>query len=231
MAKTATSDEAESFASGPGVALRELRRTNGWTLSEISARTGVTISTLSRIENGHVSPTYDILMRLSRGLGIDLADLLSGTLPSRQIQRAQPGRRSLNRAGSGEPIDFEHHSLKYLSTDLLGKQITPILAEYRATSLDEFGPFMQHPGEEYLYVLEGKLEFHTECYAPVVLEVGDSIYFDSRMGHAYVARELPCRALSICTADIADEQAARPPAENAGARKAGVTPLKRRSRP
>lgn len=205
MAKATRRREQESGVSGPGNALRDLRGRNGWTLVEVSQITGVPVSTLSRIENGLVSPTYDILVRLSRGLEIDLADLLSGNLPQRQPQRAQPGRRSINRAGQGETIDLHNHTLRYQSTDLLGKLITPIVSEYRARSLAEFGDFMHHPGEEYLYVIEGELEFHTESYTPVILAAGDSIYFDSRMGHAYVARTVPCRALSICAAGESDE--------------------------
>jgi transcriptional regulator with XRE-family HTH domain len=204
MARGASSRADVRQPAGPGIALRELRRVNNWTLLDLSAKTGIAVSTLSRIENGVVSPTFDVLTKLSRGLQIDLADLVSGetrpaSAPQLPTHAAQVGRRSVNRLGDGQLIDLSHHSLLYLSTDLLNKQITPIIGEYRARTRAEFGEFMRHDGEEYLYVLEGVLELHTECYAPVVLKAGESIYFDSRMGHAYIARELPCRALSICT--------------------------------
>lgn len=184
----------------PGVALRALRKRTGWTLVDVSSKTGIPPSTLSRIENGVVSPTYDLLLRLSTGLKLDMAELLGASPAPAAAREAQAGRRSVNRLGEGEVIELSNHSLRYLSTDLLNKQITPILCDYRATSLEEFGEFMRHPGEEFLHVTEGVLELHTECYAPLLLKAGESIYFDSRMGHAYVARELPCRALSICTA-------------------------------
>lgn len=59
---------------------------------------------------------------------------------------------------------------------------------------------MRHAGEEFLYVIEGELELHTEYYAPLILRAGESTYFDSRMGHAYIAHgKTPCRALSVCT--------------------------------
>jgi uncharacterized cupin superfamily protein len=59
---------------------------------------------------------------------------------------------------------------------------------------------MRHPGEEFVYVLEGILELHTEMYTPARLEAGDSVYFDSGMRHAYIAvGDAPCRILSICT--------------------------------
>jgi len=185
----------------PGVALKHLRSSNGWTLTEVSKRTGVPVSTLSRIENDRVSPTYDLLLRLSKGLSVDVAQLLSSADGAAQHRLEQQGRRSVNRTGDGELIEMSNHVLRYLSTDLLSKQATPILTEYRARSLEEFGEFMHHAGEEFLFVLEGELELHTDCYAPLVLKAGESVYFDSRMGHAYVKRgEHACRALSICMA-------------------------------
>ncbi|MBL8270308.1 helix-turn-helix domain-containing protein [Steroidobacter sp.] len=185
----------------PGASLKHLRKTNGWTLAEVSKRTGIPPSTLSRIENDRVSPTYDLLARLSRGLSVDVAQLVSSAPVAAAATAEQQGRRSLNRIGDGELIEMSNHTLRYLSTDLLRKQVTPILTEYRARTLEEFGELMRHAGEEFLFVLEGAVELHTELYAPVVLKAGESVYFDSRMGHAYLANGPgPCRALSICVA-------------------------------
>lgn len=182
----------------PGTALKSLRKRNRWTLADVAKRTGIPPSTLSRIENDQISPTYDMLLRLGQGLSIDLSQLLSDAPP--EVSSEQPGRRSVNRSADGEIVPMSNHTLRYLSTDLLNKQMTPILCEYQARSLAEFGPLMRHEGEEFLYVLEGELELHTECYAPLVLTAGESIYFDSRMGHGYVARGTQtCRALSMCT--------------------------------
>lgn len=184
----------------PGTALRSLRKSNGWTLMNVSDRTGIPASTLSRIENDQISPTYDLLLKLSRGLSIDLTQLLSMASAVPGPSTDTPGRRSVNRKQDGDVVSMSNHTLRYLSTDLLNKQITPILCEYRARSLEEFGPLMRHEGEEFLYVVDGKLELHTECYAPLVLSAGESVYFGSRMGHAYVSgSETPCHALSICT--------------------------------
>jgi len=186
----------------PGAALKNLRKSNRWTLLDVSKKTGIPPSTLSRIENDQISPTYDLLLRLSNGLSLDLTQLLSigGGAPAAASTSEQPGRRSVNRSKDGEVVPMSNHTLRYLSTDLLNKQITPIFCEYRARTLEEFGEFMRHAGEEFLYVIDGVLELHTECYSPLVLGAGESAYFDSRMGHAYLARgEKPCHALSICT--------------------------------
>ena len=76
----------------------------------------------------------------------------------------------------------------------------PIVAELHARTLSEFGELIRHDGEEYAFILDGTVEFHSELYAPVILHKGDSIYFDSGMGHAYLAAGAgPCRVLSICS--------------------------------
>jgi transcriptional regulator with XRE-family HTH domain len=184
----------------PGVALRNLRKRNGWTLADVSTRTGIPASTLSRVENDQISPTYDLLLRLSSGLSLDLSELLSNAPTGAVASVEQTGRRSVNRAKEGEKVAMQNHTLRYLSTDLLNKQITPILCEYRAKSLKEFGDFMRHEGEEFLYVVDGELELHTDLYSPLTLGPGESVYFDSRMGHAYIAGgNGPCHALSVCT--------------------------------
>jgi transcriptional regulator with XRE-family HTH domain len=184
----------------PGIALRELRKTRGWTLADVRDRTGIPTSTLSRIENDQMSPTYDLLLRLSNGLSLDLTQLLSTTPEVPPNGADQVGRRSVNWSEDGERVQMTNHTLRYLSTDLLHKQVTPILCEYRARTLEEFGDFMRHEGEEFLFVLDGDLELHTDCYAPLKLKAGESVYFDSRMGHAYLAGgKEPCHALSICT--------------------------------
>jgi transcriptional regulator with XRE-family HTH domain len=184
----------------PGAALKNLRKRNSWTLADVCERTGVPASTLSRIENDQISPTYDLLLRLSNGLSLDISELLANAPNEAPSGAEQSGRRSVNRLSDGESVPMTNHTLRYLSTDLLNKQITPILCEYRAKTLEEFGEFMRHEGEEFLYVVDGQLELHTDCYAPLVLGPRESVYFDSRMGHAYLAGgDGPCHALSVCT--------------------------------
>jgi hypothetical protein len=65
----------------------------------------------------------------------------------------------------------------------------PILTRIRAKSAQEFGELVRHSGEEYIYVLEGGIKVLTEFYDPVALNVGESIYIDSNMGHAYVTAD------------------------------------------
>lgn len=193
-------------AAGPGRALRSLRAQKGWTLAEVSARTGLPVSTLSKIENDRMSLTFDKLIRLSEGLGVDLARLLSPSPTAEPEPAPASGRRSINRAGEGKSIETHSYGQLFLATDLLHKRLSPIIAEIRARTIDEFiaefGGLLRHPGEEFAYVIDGEVELHTELYAPARLKAGDSIYFDSGMGHAYLAVSPgPCRVLSITSTD------------------------------
>ncbi|HUO18720.1 MAG TPA: cupin domain-containing protein [Steroidobacteraceae bacterium] len=181
----------------PGAVLRAQRRKRGWTLAEVSRRTGLPLSTLSKIENDKMSLTFDKLLRLSSGLEVDISALFNGEVSEHGLAGGT-GRRSIIRAGEGKAIETPNYSHLYPAWELLNKRIIPIIAEPHARSLEEFGELIRHPGEEYAYVLEGEIDLYTSLYAPVRLKAGDSIYFDSGMGHAYIAvGEGPCRVLSL----------------------------------
>ena len=71
--------------------------------------------------------------------------------------------------------------------------------------MEEFGDLVRHSGEEYIYVIDGRIEVHTEFYDPVVLEEGESIYLDSQMGHAYVVADGCEEATVLGVCSSADE--------------------------
>lgn len=184
----------------PGATLKALRIKHGWSLAEVSRRTGLPVSSLSKVENDKMDLTLDKLLRIGTALETDLAHLiapLSGPPP-----QAEPaGRRSIMRSGDGKLIESTVGQYRYLAHDLLNKLSVPMVIEVRARSLEEFGEFNRHPGEEFLFVLEGELDLYTSVYLPVSLKKGDSMYFDGNMGHAYVAvGQATCRVLSVCIA-------------------------------
>ncbi len=181
----------------PGQALHSARLSKGLTLRELAARVGMPYSTLSKLENGKMSFTYDKLIRLAQGLGIDLQELMSGH-PD-QPSTSAPGRRSVTRVGEEPLAESESYNHFYPAADLVGKMMTPILIDIRATSLDEMGGLVRHSGEEFLYVLRGEMELHSDLYTPLALGPGDCVYFDSAMAHAYIRTSSePCVVLSVC---------------------------------
>jgi len=204
----------------PGAALHAARTRLGLTLAELAGRTGLPVSTLSKLENGKMALTFDKLTRLAEGLQIDIAELFAKAdqAPAGRFG----GRRSIARKGDGYAIESQHYGHLYPAAELLNKSFVPIIADLHARTLDEFGPLIRHAGEEYAYVLEGACELHTDLYAPTRLETGDSIYFDSGMGHAYLnAGDGPCRILSVCSASeshvMQTVSALEKPAETAAA--------------
>ncbi len=190
----------------PGDHIRNARKRLGFTLADLSSRTGLAVSTLSKLEKGNVSLSYDKLMLLSKGLGVDMAELLTDSQGSSSRSGTPPGgggRRVIQRAGEGQAVQTRSYAQTYLAAELLNKRFTPMVVEVHARSMEEFkaefGDFIRHPGEEFTYVLEGEIAFHSELYAPVHLRAGDSIYFDSEMGHAYLkAADGPCRLVASC---------------------------------
>lgn len=170
-----------------GSVIRSIRTRNGWTLKEMSARSGIPMSTLSKVEHDRLTLTYDKLLQLSQRLSLRISDLFAKSSEARESNVT--ARRSIGDIDDAIRVNTPNYDYYYLCTELRKKRMVPILTKVRAKSVEEFGEFVRHPGEEYVYVLEGTLEVHTEFYDPVILEQGGSIYIDSNMGHAYIAGE------------------------------------------
>ncbi|WP_082145669.1 helix-turn-helix domain-containing protein [Microvirga massiliensis] len=175
--------------------LRSMRAARNWTLEEASHHTGVSRSTLSKIENGAMSPTFDILYKISVGMNLDLVELFDTR------QTAAPfGRRSVTRRGEGRLHETETYVHELIATDLAHKKLLPFRTRIKAREFEAFGDWIRHEGEEVLFVLSGSIKVFTEFYSPVVLMVGDSIYFDSKMGHAIISvSKKDAVVLWVCT--------------------------------
>ena len=81
----------------------------------------------------------------------------------------------------------------------------PAITTIRAKTAEQFGDLIRHAGEEYIYVLKGRIEVVTEFYDPVMLSEGQSIYIDSNMGHAYIAADGCNEAEVLAIMSSADE--------------------------
>jgi transcriptional regulator with XRE-family HTH domain len=186
-----------------GENLKALRRRNGWKLQDVSRMTGVAISTLSKVENDQMSLTYDKLTQISEGLGLNIAEFLALDEPP----DAGLARRSVNRHEAGLRQTTSNYDYLYLSTDITRKRMVPVLTRIRARTLAEFGPLIRHSGEEFIFVLEGEIEVHTEHYQPVRLQSGESTYIDSTMAHAYLAvGKTDALVLGVCSSPQPDFQ-------------------------
>jgi transcriptional regulator with XRE-family HTH domain len=177
--------------------VRELRKQAGLTLRQFGEKTGMSISALSKIENGAISVKFDTLMRLAKGLDCEVTNLFG------QSSRTLTGRRSVTKRGEGEVYDTDVYRYELLCTDMAGKRMIPLTAILRAGSISEFGSFIKHEGEEFVHVLAGSVELHTEFYSPIILRQGDSAYYDSTMGHALLrVGNREARVLWVCSAPV-----------------------------
>ncbi|MFF7399835.1 helix-turn-helix domain-containing protein [Achromobacter sp. NPDC008082] len=162
--------------------LRALRQERDWTLKQLAAATGVAASTLSKIENSLLSPTYDNLIKIAAGLDLDVAELFTAS-----DAHMGTGRRSLSRQGEGRQYDTPYYDHRLLCTALSHKRMMPFHTRVKARSFDEFQDWSRHGGEEFVYVLEGEVLLYTEFYEPARLKAGESFYIDSRMGHRVIS--------------------------------------------
>ena len=187
-----------------GSLLRALRARNDWTLKEMSQRCGIPLSTLSKVENDRLTLTYDKLQQISQRLNIRMSELFAedDSTPEPPVT----ARRSIGRVEDAVRVTTPNYDYFYLCPELRRKRMIPVITRVRAKSIEEFGELVHHSGEEYIHVLEGRAEVHTEFYDPIVLEAGQSVYIDSNMGHAYIAADGCEEVVLLGVCSSADEQ-------------------------
>lgn len=177
-----------------GEILSRIRFENRWTLAEVSRRTGVSISSLSKIENNHSTPAYSVLVRLAEGLGIDFSELMGGS-----TQKFASAARVITRRGEGTAYVNKMGAYEALATGLAAKSMQPMVIDIPRRSGNAKTVRSAHKAEEFVYVLEGTVTFFMEPYAPVELGAGDSVYFDSASEHGFSSSgKKSARILSIC---------------------------------
>jgi len=181
--------------------MRALRDRNGWTLKEMSEQIDIPVSTISKVEHDRLTLSYDRLVQITQRLNMRMSELFADS--PHNAEHPITARRSIGRIDSAIRVNTGNYDYFYLCAELRAKRMIPVYMRIRAKSLEEFGDLVRHSGEEYLYILEGRITVHTEFYDPVDLGVGESIYIDSNMGHAYLTGK-GCReaaVLGVCSSD------------------------------
>jgi transcriptional regulator with XRE-family HTH domain len=167
-----------------GQKIRELRKGKAFTLQDLSGSTGLSKSLLSQIENEIVVPPISTLLKISRALDKDIAfffqdpDNDTKVAVVRVFERERLDTKKLGRSDGG----YFYESLAYKKGR---KSMEPFFVEFERKDEKDM-PFYSHEGEEFMFVLEGNLEFRTtdDVYR---LKPGDSLYFESDVPHSYRA--------------------------------------------
>ena len=165
-----------------GQRIKDIRSKLGITLEEASQRTGLARSTLSKIENDQISPTFQAMQKLAMGLQIDMPQLFE---PPRK--KVATGRRDLTKAGQGKPHPTPTYEHELLATELSNKKMMPFKSRVRARAFEEYNDWVRHDGEEFLMVISGDIMFYSEFYEPIPMSEGDSMYYDANMGHMLIS--------------------------------------------
>ena len=165
-----------------GQRVRELRKARNWTLEQAAKKAGLARSTLSKIENEMMSPTFDAVRKLAQGLGISVPQLFTPAKGDKAL-----ARRTITKAGEGKHHPTTTYDHEMLATEIVQKRMLPYRAVVRARKFEDFDGWVRHDGEEFLYVLTGIIVFYTEFYEPIEMRRGDSAYYDAAMGHNVVS--------------------------------------------
>ncbi|MDD5287349.1 MAG: XRE family transcriptional regulator [Desulfuromonadaceae bacterium] len=182
-----------------GEKIRGLRQQKRMTLQELSGLTTLSKPLLSQIENDQVIPPLATLLKIARGLKVDIHFFFedAGNRQKYVLTRREDVREDekvLRQASNEGARPYTYHSL---AQGLRHKHMEPFLVEFENLEWDD-ALFFKHEGdEEFIYITEGELDFH---YNSEVLRMraGDSIYYDSSQPHGWVSvGEGKARALAV----------------------------------
>jgi len=179
-----------------GEKLRGLRLAKKMGLAELGAHTQLSPALLSKLERGKIFPTLPTLLRIAMvySVGLDYFFRSDSEHDRLAIVRRQD-RRSFPDDPGGEAISYRFESLDFTAVE---RKLNAYLATFEPIAADKARAH-EHEGAEFIYVLTGSLGLRVE-EEEVVLEAGDSVYFDSRRSHAYrKVGEVPCSALVVTT--------------------------------
>ena len=179
-----------------GDKLCDLRKKKQFSLEDLVAVTGLDKNTLSQIENNIIVPPVATLMKLSKALNTHLVYFFQDKAGTEKIsvtrsnERVRIERRPHHHKGE---VNYRYEALE---TKKLNKHMEPFLVEFTNRDISDM-LFVSHEGEEFLYLLEGSLEFRS-IEKVEVLEPGDAIYFESDISHSFrCLSEEPAKAVVV----------------------------------
>jgi transcriptional regulator with XRE-family HTH domain len=191
--KTVDKSGGSAVVAQVGRNVRRLRQERGVTLSELAAGAGISLAMLSRLEKGDVSPSLETLVALAEALGTNAASLLKDEVAQQSDAQLVPKGEGLEVVQRGTRRGHTYH---LLASDRGPKRVfEPYLVTL--TSKSEVFPEFDHPGVEFIHILEGSLRYRhgPESY---LLKPGDSLTFRGDVPHGPdKLLKLPVRMLSI----------------------------------
>ncbi|WP_170605533.1 helix-turn-helix domain-containing protein [Ruegeria arenilitoris] len=177
-----------------GREIKALRVQQGVTFAELSGLTGLSISMLSKIENGYTSPSLTTLQLLANALSTPITSFFRRYEETRNAVHTKAGQ-GVETERAGTRAGHQYNLLGHLGPNASGVVVEPYLITL--TEVSDTFPTFQHDGIELIYMLEGEIDYrHGD--AIYLLRPGDTLFFDADSPHGpEVLRSLPARYLSI----------------------------------
>jgi transcriptional regulator with XRE-family HTH domain len=171
--------------------IREIREISGISAETLATKLGLQYDTYLNYESGNSDIPVGIIISISELFNIELSVMLGGDNPKLRIF-------SVVRNGKGLKLErrkqYKYESLAY---NFINKRSEPFIVTVEPRQDDSWPEFNSHPGQEFNYVVEGTMKTIIDGHE-VILNTGDSIYFDSGCKHAMKAlNDRPVRFLAI----------------------------------
>lgn len=167
-----------------GARLRAIRKSQKLTLKQLSERSGVALSTLSKMELAQVSVSYEKLAAAARVLGVDIAQLFN---PDReQSEGVQPTvvSTALDSEAGYSTGNYDYHPM---AGDFPGRSMAPMYVRVFAREMSQFEDYIRHSGQEFALVLSGRVRIQFETGESVSIGARETAYFNSGIGHIYLS--------------------------------------------
>ena len=176
-----TADGASTSASDVDVGrcLRQRRGERSLSLRALAEQSGVSLNTLSLIENGKVSPSVSTLQRIAQTLQVPITALFESEIPRSDLVLV----RSDNRLKAA----FSHGSLEDLGAGMAERTLEPFVITLDPGADSGLSPIV-HAGQEFVFCLDGQFDYVVEDQA-YALEPGDSLLFDANLPHRWLNRQ------------------------------------------
>jgi transcriptional regulator with XRE-family HTH domain len=167
-----------------GFKIRRLRQERRMTLQNLAEQTGLSKPLLSQVENEQVIPPLATLLRIALAFKVELPIFFQeeGDTQKCVLVRATDHQHHTRRIRPGD--DAPPYLYRSLAAGKRHRHLEPFLVEFDVRQWrDEL--LVTHAGEEFLYLLEGRLEFHYGDQV-MVMEAGDSVYYEASEPHGYL---------------------------------------------
>jgi transcriptional regulator with XRE-family HTH domain len=182
--RKAVAPAAEIGREDMGLRLRAIRKSQKLTLLALSERSGVALSTLSKMELGQISISYEKFGAVARALQVDVSRLFDPAAAKARATTPTFVHASIADAPSYSSDQYEYRSL---CGDYPAKAMEPMYGRILARKASDFGDYIRHPGEEFVMVLSGTVRIAFETGESVQLKRSESVYFNSGIGHMYLS--------------------------------------------